>query len=184
MFENVEKKLKTLAKVNLYCGFIMAGIFVIWVFWDSENVAIGWKLLFAVLFAVLWVLIGFITSWPIYAFAEMVEGIKETNKTLRYIFQDDIRKFQGIERDQERERQWAERQRQQEREEAARLARQAKKQKEDKIAAYWAEHSEEKKALLDKKAKAEALLKQVSGKERDTIQELIKSIDDELTRDR
>lgn len=181
MFENVEKKLKTLAKVNLYCGFILAGLSFIWVFVTAGDEATGWELLLAVVLAVVWVLIGFITSWPIYAFAEIVEGIKETNKTLKYVFQDDIRKYQGIERDQEQRKRSAERQREQEQQEANRLA---EERKEKRIASYWALHSEEKKALLDKKAKAQALLKRVTGKERDSLRELIRSINDELTKDR
>lgn len=188
MFENVEKKLKTLAKINLYCGFILAVVSFIGLLIIGGEEATGWDILYAVFIALVWVLVGFITSWPIYAFAEIVEGIKETNKTLKYIFQDDIRKYQSIEHEQEFQRRKAEyeraeaiRQKEQERQEAERLA---KEQKEERIAAYWTEHAEEKKALLDKKSKAEALLEQVSGQERDTLQELIRSIDYELTKDR
>lgn len=177
MFDDIEKKLKALAKINLYCGFILAAISFCWLIVSVGEETTGLDLLLATLIALIWVLVGFITSWPIYAFAEMVEGIKETNKTLKYIFQDDIRKYQGIEHKQEEQKQKAE----QERQEAERLA---KKRKEDRIANYWVEHSEEKKALLAKRSKAEAMLKQVSGQERDTLQELIQSIDYELTKDR
>lgn len=82
---------------------------------------------------------------------------------------------------EEREKQWK---KEQERRERERTAEQSRKQR---IEEYWAAHSEEKQALVAKKAEAEMKLKQLgalAGEEKKTIQEIIRKIDFELTRDR
>lgn len=59
--------------------------------------------------------------------------------------------------------------------------------KQTRITSYWAEHSEEKAALLKKRADAESRLKEVGGlaiEQRRTLQKLINSIDTELSKDR
>lgn len=184
MFDNIERKLKGFAKFNLIGSFIVAGMLFLLCLVDEEYHSVWF-------FVPILVLGGFTFSWPIYALAEMVEGIKENNKTLKYIFQDDIRRYQGIEYEQETQKRKIEqdraeaiRQREREQQEADRLV---KKQREDRIAAYWKEHEEEKEALLKKKAEAEVRLSELSGlakKERKIIEVLIEQINYELTKDR
>lgn len=74
MFDNVESKLKTVAKVNFVAGIIMAFICLI--------AALSNELLrtaFIVLTAVM-IVFGLIGSWLIYGFAEIVESSKEIRK--------------------------------------------------------------------------------------------------------
>lgn len=74
MFDNVESKLKTVAKVNFVSGIIMAFICLI--------AAISNELLrtaFIVLTAVM-IVSGLIGSWLIYGFAEIIECVKEIRK--------------------------------------------------------------------------------------------------------
>ncbi len=74
-FTNIEDKLKTLAKVNLICAYILAAGCLIWEI--KTGGAIGFVIGLCV--AALWLLIGYIGSWSIYAFAEILESVKETN---------------------------------------------------------------------------------------------------------
>ena len=63
----------------------------------------------------------------------------------------------------------------------------AEKAKQARIAAYWAKHPEEERALREKRFAAESKLKDIGGlavEQRKTLQDLISAIDDELTRDR
>ena len=61
------------------------------------------------------------------------------------------------------------------------------KEKEQRHKAYWEEHTEERAALIAKKKEAEKALKSVgslAGKEREQLQKLISSIDEELNKER
>ena len=60
-------------------------------------------------------------------------------------------------------------------------------EKEQRHKAYWEEHTEERAALIAKKREAEKALKSVgslAGKEREQLQKLISSIDEELNKER
>lgn len=203
-FENVENKLKILAKINLICGYILAAIILIYSLFKSlDEKEIG-LFIFGVLLAGLWLLIGYVTSWCLYAFAEMVGGIKESSKSLREIrintakndrqkvLEEEQRKAAEearlVEQKREEERKAAERLAAQKRAEERRAAEeQAEKVRKERFNAYWTEHADEKEKLLAKKAAAEKKLKGLSSlavEERKTIQELIQAIEYELTKER
>lgn len=196
-FKNVENKLKMLAKVNLICGYIVAAMTLICSLFlgalFEEGIGQIAIILVGICFAGLWLLIGYVTSWFLYAFAEMVEGIKESSKSLRDICintakNDRQKVLEEEQRKAAEEARAAELLAEQKREEERKAAEeQAEKVRKERFDAYWEEHSEEKEALLIKKAAAEKKLKGLSSlavEERKAIQELIQAIEHELTKER
>lgn len=123
MFTNIEKKLKGIAIVNLICGIIIA--FACLVIMEEDGVLITLAAL----------LTSLISSWFIYAFAELLENTKRISHTLQVVFAEDISK------DLERQKQLEE----------------AKKKVEEKqrpvqYAPYWAKGPED---MNSKKAEQE-----------------------------
>ena len=178
-FTNIEGKLKTLAKVNLICAYILAVACVI------GGLAIGGVFFIVGIGAgAIWLLIGYIGSWSIYAFAEILESVKETNRTLKIGLKQDVMAEETREAEEKHAREEAERKAEEQRGEAERRAAQERNARVD---AYWAAHTEEKQALLAKKAEAEQALAKMggfSGEQKQKLQSLISSIDAELTKDR
>lgn len=186
MFANVERKLKTYAKINFICGIVLAVICVI----VGINMEDEW--LVAGIVAACCVVLGtIIIGWFIYAFAELLENAKDVNRTLKLAYADKLseetikdkkiaqeRKAQEEkQRQQEQERQQAE----EERKKAEEIAKQAR------IDRYWEKHQEERAALLAKRTEAENKLKEMgklAGKQRTALEDLIYAIDEELSKDR
>lgn len=192
-FKNVENKLKMLAKINLICTYIVAAIILICSLVESLDEDEVSLFLFGVLVCFLFCLFNYIFSWCLYAFAEMVEGIKESSKSLRDIrintAKNDRQKM--LEEEQKKaaeEARASEILAEQKREEERKAAEeQAEKVRKERFDAYWEEHAEEREKLLVKKAAAEKKLKGLSSlavEERKAIQELIQAIEHELTKER
>ena len=178
-FSNIEGKLKGLAKVNLVCAYLLAIICIVFGIFVGEI-----AIILGICGGVIWLLIGYISSWGIYAFAEILESVKETNRTLRLGLKQDVLAEENREAQEKKARADAERMAQREREEAKRMAEQAKY---ERINSYWTNHAEEHKALLMKKQEAEKALAaagNMAGAQKQQLQTLIASIDDELTKDR
>lgn len=186
MFSDIESKLKVLAKVNFVCGIIIAiAFFVVGATLSTEASFLG----FAV--GVVYIIAQLILSWFIYAFAELLESTKETNRILKLGYADDITKEREKEEEIERVRiaqeEW-ERQKkaeakrkEEEQKQAAEAARQAR------IVAYWDSHPEEKKALAEKRIAAEKKLNELGGlavEQRKALEDLIRAIDEEFEKDR
>lgn len=183
--ENVEGKLKTLATVNLVCAWLLAIGCLIYGFTRGHIM-----ILIGVLVGGLWLLIGYVTSWGIYAFGEILESVKETNRTLKTALKQDVLAEQSREAEEQREKeeQAAEQARRQA--EEAEKARQAQEEAERarlaRIDAYWAAHAEEKAALEAKKTEAERALAGggLTAGQKSKLEELVRAIDAELTKDR
>ncbi|MCD8191326.1 MAG: hypothetical protein LUD55_00795 [Oscillospiraceae bacterium] len=181
MFTNVEKKLKVLAVVIVCFGAISIISFIIF----------SYSYLMGFLIGIVCLLISIIEAWVIYAFAELLETAKETARVLKIGFSDNIEKDltrakqlrqQQAEQEEKARQEEAEAQRKaKERQKAEELAKQAR------IDAYWVHHAEEKDALLKKRSEASSKLNEMSGlagKQRSALEDLIRAIDDELTKDR
>ncbi|MCC8079990.1 MAG: hypothetical protein LIO57_08065 [Oscillospiraceae bacterium] len=181
MFTNVEKKLKVLAVVIVCLGAISIIPFIIF----------SYSYLMGFLIGIVCLLISIIEAWVIYAFAELLENAKETARVLKIGFSDNIEKDltrakqlrqQQAEQEEKARQEEAEAQRKaEERQKAEELAKQAR------IDAYWVHHAEEKDALLKKRSEASSKLNEMSGlagKQRSALEDLIRAIDDELTKDR
>lgn len=176
MFDNVESKLKTVAKVNFVSGIIMAFICLI--------AAISNELLrtaFIVLTAVM-IVSGLIGSWLIYGFAEIIECVKEIRKLASATDFGTVQESDKLKLKHEKEvrQRELEAQRRREQQEQERV-------KKSRIDAYWSAHLDEKEKLLAKKAEAERIYnnaKNLDAKTMDKIKALIDSIDYELNRDR
>ena len=172
-FANIEGKLKLLAKINLACGFLLL---VACIFLGVHEKA----LLAGLGVGAIWLLVAWFSSLTLYAFAEILESVKETNKTLKLGLAQDVRQ----EEKSMEEARMAAAKAEQERREAERARMDAKKASYD---AYWRAHAVERKALEAKKADAERKLKEMGGlatEQRKALQDLIRAIDQELTRDR
>lgn len=120
MFTNIEKKLKGIATVNFICGIVIA--LACLVILEEDGVLIALAAL----------LTSLISSWFIYAFAELLENTKRISHTLQVVFAEDISK------DSERQKQL---------EEAKKRAEQ-EKPRPVQYAPYWAKGPED---LNDKK---------------------------------
>lgn len=176
MFDNVESKLKTVAKVNFVSGIIMAFICLI--------AAISNELLrtaFIVLTAVM-IVFGLIGSWLIYGFAEIVESSKEIRKLASATDFGTVKESEKLKQEREREamQRELEAQRRREQQEQERV-------KKARIDAYWSAHQNDKEKLMAKRAEAERIYnnaKNLDAKTMDKIKALIDSIDYELNRDR
>lgn len=190
MFENVEKKLKVYAGVNFICVIVAAVLLWAPLQDDLEGMnAIGVLLMLLAYGLILYALLA--GCWFIQAFAEITESVKRTNEILQTAFAEPLAK------EEERLRKMAEA------EEAAKQAKQERQAEEQRIReeeqqareaeetqrreAYWAEHPEERTALLAKRREAEAALKamgSLAGGEREQLQKLIAAIDEELNKER
>ena len=174
MFDNVESKLKTVAKVNFVAGIIMAFICLI--------AALSNELLrtaFIVLTAVM-IVFGLIGSWLIYGFAEIVESSKEIRKLASATDFGTVKESEKLKQEREREAMQRELEAQRRREQQERV-------KKARIDAYWSAHQNDKEKLMAKRAEAERIYnnaKNLDAKTMDKIKALIDSIDYELNRDR
>ena len=166
MFEHVEEKLKVLAVVNAVCGALCA---VTLFFWGvsqgeySDGLALTGMMLGMVV-----LLNSLISSWFIYAFAELLENTKEMNHVLKIGFAPEIKKAE------------------QDKAEECKRAEQAEQEKKARIAAYWDSRPEEKRALEARRAEAEEKLKELGGFDSDKrkeLEDLIESIDETLNTD-
>lgn len=208
MFENVEKKLKTYATVN-FVGVIIVALSLLFIgaveFEDASGGAV--LVLFLAYALIVYCLLA--SCWFIQAFAEITESMKQianstkqTNEILQTAFAGNISEEKkkahklllaeaeaariAAEKKAEAERIAAEKKAEAERilaEEKRALA----EEKARRHKAYWAEHTEERSALLAKRREAEEALKTVgslAGKEREQLQKLIGSIDEELNKER
>lgn len=197
MFENVEKKLKTYATVN-FVGVIIVALLLLFTGAVEFRHASGGAVLVLFLAYALIVYCLLASCWFIQAFAEITESVKQianstkqTNEILQTAFAGNI----SEEKKKAHKLLLAEA-------EAARIAAEKKAEAERILAeekralaeekarrhkAYWAEHTEERSALLAKRREAEEALKTVgslAGKERDQLQKLISGIDEELNKER
>lgn len=193
MFTNIEGKLKGLAEVNFACG-ILGGVAWVIILWPMTilSITVGLTCL----------LIGLFSSWLIYAFAELLESIKEINKTLKQTNQ--TQKFEHAQNDIAKNPQ-TEQLKTEAQPKAAAQKVQAKRvqvlqqapipQKEKtpeeiakwaRVGAYWEKHPEEQKALAQKRISAAEKLEdsEISEAQRKELEDLIRSIDEELFRDR
>lgn len=197
MFENIEKKLKTYATVN-FVGVIIVALLLLFTGAVEFRHASGGAVLVLFLAYALIVYCLLASCWFIQAFAEITESVKQianstkqTNEILQTAFAGNI----SEEKKKVHKLLLAEA-------EAARIAAEKKAEAERILAeekralaeekarrhkAYWAEHTEERSALLAKRREAEEALKTVgslAGKERDQLQKLISGIDEELNKER
>lgn len=190
MFENVEKKLKTYATVN-FVGVIIVALSLLFTGAVEFGDASGGAVLVLLLAYALIVYCLLASCWFIQAFAEITESVKRTNEILQIAFADNIAEAKekakkDAEVEAEKERIATEKQAEAERilaEEKRALA----EEKAERHKAYWAEHADERAALLAKRREVEEALKSVgilAGKEREQLQKLIGSIDEELNKER
>ena len=178
MFNHVEEKLKGYAALNFVVVIIFAVIGLIPLFSLDEMVVLLLPLYAIIIYTLLAV------CWFMYAFAEITESVKETNKALQLAFERNIAEAE------ERHREEAEARDEEAKAEAEKTAAEAeaaeaarKKRFDD----YWETHAEEKAALLAKKREMEEALKSAKGiarQERKRLQDLIRSIDEELSKER
>ena len=183
MFNNVEEKLKGFAKFNFVAVILFAalGFFALMsgLKYANERESLLYLMTFAIIIYSL-----FAACWFMYAFAEITESVKETNKALQLTFERNISV--------------AEEKHKKEAEAAAEAARRASAEKNaaeaaEKVARrkrfddYWEAHAEEKAALLAKRAEAQNALNSINSlatEERTKLQNIINAIDAELTKDR
>ncbi len=78
MFGNIERKLKWLAIVTLILG-IVGSVIVLLVFATYEE---GDYFITGLIIGAAWIPVSLITSWLIYAFADLVENTKAINTKL------------------------------------------------------------------------------------------------------
>lgn len=187
MFDNVESKLKTVAKVNFVAGIIMAAICL---FAAITNELL--RTAFVVLTAVM-IVSGLVGSWLIYGFAEMIESSKEICKLACATDFGTVKESEKLKLKHEKEARQREREAQKRKEEMrqreleVQWRMEQERAKKERINAYWSAHPDEKEKLLAKKAEAERVLnsaKNLDAKTRDKIKTLINSIDYELNKDR
>ena len=183
MFNNVEEKLKGFAKFNFVAVIIFAAVGFFALMSGLKYADGGETLLYVMTFAIV-IYSLFAVCWFMYAFAEITESVKETNKALQLTFERNIaeaeerRREEAEARDEEAK---AEEEKAKTEAEAAEAAR--KKRFND----YWEAHAEEKAALLAKRAEAQNALNSISSlatEERTKLQNIINAIDAELTKDR
>ena len=176
MFNNVEEKLKGFAKFNFVAVILFAalGFFALMsgLKYANERESLLYLMTFAIIIYSL-----FAACWFMYAFAEITESVKETNKALQLTFERNISV--------------AEEKHKKEAEAAAEAARRASEEKKaarkKRFDDYWEAHAEEKAALLAKRAEAQNALNSIGSlatEERTKLQNIINAIDAELTKDR
>lgn len=173
MFENVEDKLKVVAKFTVVTG-IIAGLLLFIALVASEHGLIG---LFV---GGMCILNYLIIGWFTYGFAELLESNKKAQGVLQVAHKEDIV------RENQLQEQIAAQQARAAEAERLRLAQEAEAQRV-RNEAYWQEHAQEKEALLAKRAEAVQKLDGMSvlaKEQRDTLSRLIDSIDEELSKNR
>lgn len=173
MFENVEEKLKVVAKFTVITG-IIAGLVLFSVLVASEHGLIG---LFV---GGMCILNYLIIGWFTYGFAELLESNKKAQGVLQVAHKEDIV------RENQLQEQIAAQQARAAEAERLRLAQEAEAQRA-RNEAYWQEHAQEKEALLAKRAEAVHKLDGMSvlaKEQRGTLSRLIDSIDEELHKNR
>ena len=191
MFENVEKKLKTYARVNFIAVIFIAmiGVLAIFGFAHDDGIGVVATLLILLGFALLiYVLLA--TCWFMYAFAEITESTKATNEALRLAFAkkltEELRQQAEAKAKADAAREAALQKAAQER--AAREAEEARKaERKRRYDAYWSAHADERNALNAKKEEAQDALTNIGRTvcpERDQLEALVRSIDEELNRER
>lgn len=184
MFENVEEKLKVVAKFTVVTG-IIAGLLLFIALVASEHGLIG---LFV---GGMCILNYLIIGWFTYGFAELLESNKKAQGVLQVAHKEDIVKENQLQEQiaaQQARAAEAERLRlaQEAEAERIRLDQEAEAQRA-RNEAYWLEHAREKEALLAKRAEAVQKLDGMSvlaKGQRDTLSRLIDSIDEELHKNR
>lgn len=183
LFSNIESKLKILAKVTFVCGFI-AGIFYTVVLFDDW----GFMPILSITVGLLWVLAGLISSWGIYATAELLENIKEMNRTLKVGCTENFIKKAKQQTKQERVMQDEDaRPKEEETVRKTKEQHQVDDSKLTRISEYWDQHPEELQALAEKRAEAKEKLSKISAlapEQKQQLRDLIQAIDDELNKDR
>lgn len=85
MFENIEAKLKTLAKVVLVFCIALAVVSTIF----STQLQ-GYVMVAGFIVSAFWVIVALVSSIKIYAFAELLENVKEVNSTLKIGFAEPL----------------------------------------------------------------------------------------------
>ena len=192
MFENVEKKLKAYAKFNSVAVIIFAviGVFALMSFAYDAGIRGAAALLMLLGFALLiYALLA--TCWFMYAFAEITESTKATNAALRLAFAQELTEEERRQQAEAQIKEAAAREaalQQAAQERAAQEAEEARKaERKRRYDAYWSAHADEWNALNAKKKEAQDALAAIGGTvcpERDQLEALVKSIDEELNRDR
>lgn len=183
VFESVENKLKTYAKVNF--GLVIGtAILAFIVMVSTLNSLNGLGALLVVILYVILVYDLLALCWFMYAFAEITESTKKTNEALRLTFAKQITTEQ--EKQQEEKKAIEEKKRE---EEARKKAEEEARMMESKrrYDAYWETHAEERNSLLAKREEAVKALKSISGlatEERAKLSNLIAAIDEELKKER
>ncbi len=183
MFNNVEEKLKGYAKFNFVAVIIFAavGFFVLMsgLKYANERETLLYVMTFAI---IIYSLLA--VCWFMYAFAEITESVKETNKALQLTFERNIADAEEKHRkDAEAKAEKAKAEADKAAAEAAAAEAARKKRFDD----YWDSHQDEAKALIAKKEEATTALNSISGlatEERAKLQNIIDAIDEELTKDR
>lgn len=197
VFANVECKLKAWAKVNFVCGIIPATCLPFCAAFAGD----GLVFFLGLLVGCGYLLGALIASWLLYAFAELVENTKQVNRILKIRFVGDVTNAA----EQKEQAEWVQIKALQKGQvarsnvEAAYKKRQEEaalrhteplrgraKDKLSRIADYWDEHPEELQALAEQRTAAKEKLEDVkiSATERQELEDLIQSIDEELNKDR
>lgn len=162
MFDNVEEKLKGFAKFNFVVVIIFAvvGLFVLM---SGLKYADDGEILLTILLFAIIIYSLFAMCWFMYAFAEVTESVKATNRALQLTFE------QNIVAAEEKQKEDAE------------------AMQEKRFDDYWEAHAEEAATLLAKREEAQNALASLSDhatKERAMLQHTIDMINKELTKDR
>lgn len=177
MFNNAGAKLKSFAKVLFGLGCVEAVAVLVMFLGFSGDVTLG--LLIGIVAGAALIMLNLIGAWLIYGFGELIESTQETNRLLHTGFSKDIAQEEEKRREEAAAQEKAKKElaEQQERKEVARQAR---------ITAYWQEHAEEKKALVDKRAEAANALEAggISTAQQQELLDLISAIDLELKKER
>lgn len=126
MFTDIEKKLKGVAIVNLIFGIVIA--LACLVIMEEDGILIASAA----------VLTSLISSWFIYAFAELLENTKRISHILQIVFDEDISK--DLERQKQIEKAKEE---EKARQKQLEKAREGEKVRSGQYAPYWAKGPED-----------------------------------------
>lgn len=194
MFENTSESLKKVGNLTFLLGCIVAALLAVLSLLAGTGVAIieGIVLIAVVLLST------YVSALCTYALAEIAESEKETcaaikkiNATLELVLRNDVERATAeVEQEEIRKRRIEEAMQRKAEEEVRKqqeMKEAAERLKKERYTAYWEDHKEDWDALIQKKEEAESKLKELSPlarEERKTIQDLIRAIEDELSRDR
>ena len=187
VFESVESKLKTYAKVNfgLVIGTAILAFIVMISTLDNLN---GLGALLVVFLYVVLVYDLLALCWFMYAFAEITESTKKTNEALRLTFARQSFSFSFIRESASRSPKKAIEEKNRKEEERKKAEEEARTmESKRRYDAYWETHAEERSSLLAKREEAVKALKSISGlatEERAKLSNLIAAIDEELKKER